>query len=56
MFDTTVAVDGDDPSSIMYYQTSNGRIYKWASNIRYVADEGTLWANRATAHYTKEAK
>lgn len=56
MFDTTVAIDGDDPSTTMYFQTSNGKIYKWASNIRYVANNGTLWADRVGATYVCEAK
>jgi len=50
-----VAFDGTDPSTTMYFQIADGTIYKWASNIRYIADIGTMWANRITANYTSQS-
>ena len=54
LYTRVVATDGDDPATTMYIQYADGTIRKWASNMSYVADAGTLWADRTTATYTSE--
>ena len=49
-----IAYDDTTTAGTTYLQYADGAIRKWTSSVRYVANSGTLWADRATATYTAE--